>query len=248
MLDRAAPREKMMNAPQRTLAIAAIMLAIAAPASGANTITCPIGQSKGPTPPVASQRGFYAGEDTAITVTSVVPPDPNLIPGSVTLIQVDSNGNEITSLGQSTNLGQMYDDGTHGDAVAADGIYTAQATIHPKAAGKIYLAVTASYSGPPGCRQSFHNERELFVAGHKSTQAEDDAETNVLDAAADFMDNEEANGISQMQAAQDTVNYIMANYGPNGSTQAGFVSQASVNPTAVEITYASGHGAVISFH
>jgi len=201
--------------------------------SGA-TLTCPIGQPKGPTPPIVTPRLFFSGGDTQLTVTSVVPPDPNLIASNVTLLQVDSNGNNPVV------LGQMYDDGTHGDAVAGDGQYTAQPTVNISSAGRIYLAVRTNYSGPPGCRQSNNNERPIDVTPPQSqfNRAQFDAENNALTAGEKFLQDDIAGGKSTAQAAQDLVNYMKANF-------PGVVSDAAVagtlnDPTGVSVTFTSG--------
>jgi len=207
---------------------------------------CPIGQPMGPDSPAATPRLFYSGEPTQLTVTSVVPADPTLIPGTVTLLEVDSSGNQIAV------LGQMYDDGTHGDATASDGMYTAQPTVNipPPPTGpsyRIYLAVQAKYSGPPGCRQSENNERGILVAKHHSTQTELQLEGEATGAGADFYNAEFSHGASQTVAAQDTVNYLKAKYGPDGSIHAGLITYVHVGPTGIEMTFATGHGAILSF-
>jgi len=80
----------------------------------------------------------------------------------------------------------MYDDGTHGDAYANDGEYTTQVTFNPASAGPIYLAVRATYSGPPGCRQSKNNDRPIVVSGPRQTSAQIQAERAVESAASSY--------------------------------------------------------------
>ncbi|MGH7987565.1 MAG: choice-of-anchor D domain-containing protein, partial [Candidatus Binataceae bacterium] len=206
------------------------------------TSACPIGDRLGPTPPLVTPRLFSAGENTQLTVSSVVPPDPNLIPGSITLLQVDSNGNQIA------NLGQMYDDGTHGDVQAGDGNYTAQPTVNlpPPSQGlnyRIYFAVQASYSVPPGCRQSNNNERQILVSKPPPTQAEMDAYSNAISAGGRFYESEIANGVSKTQAAQDLVRYLITSF-PGVVVDARY--DPSISPNAVGVTFSNGgHGGIL---
>ncbi|HUO05835.1 MAG TPA: choice-of-anchor X domain-containing protein [Candidatus Binataceae bacterium] len=187
-----------------------------------STLACPVGQRKGPTPPIATPRMFYEGEDTLVTVTSVVPPDPTLIPSSVTLLRVDSTGTVLK------NLGQMYDDGTHGDAVGGDGQYTTQFIFNdPIAPGEltgrstpVYLVVKASYSGSPSCRQSDFNERQILT-GRPSTPEENQIVTNVLDAGAHEYVSLLAIGGKDagnpVKARQDLINWLKAQPGVVGA-------------------------------
>ncbi|HVN64379.1 MAG TPA: choice-of-anchor X domain-containing protein, partial [Candidatus Binataceae bacterium] len=195
---------------------------------------CPVGQPDGPDAPNASPRLFYSGEDTQLTVSSAVPPDPNLIPGTITLLEVDSSGNQIAV------LGQMYDDGTHGDVNAGDGVYTAQPTVNISTAGAIYLAVQAKYSGPPGCRQSNVNERQILVAGPRHSAAQDTAEFDAANEGAKLYYDEIANGIAPTQAAKDFVNHMQSTF-PN------LVSSVGSTPdgTDIWVKFIGGHEYVI---
>ncbi|MGH7812623.1 MAG: choice-of-anchor D domain-containing protein [Candidatus Binataceae bacterium] len=182
------------------------------------TSACPIGDRLGPTPPRASPFLLDKGQDTLVTVTSVVPPDPNLISGSVTLLRLDSSGNVIA------NLGVMYDDGTHGDVQAGDGMYTTQVTFNdPVAPGEltgrrtlVYLAVQASYSGAPGCRQSNRNDREISEA-RPVTPDEYQAYSNALSAGGKFYHAEIMNGVEPEQARQDTIQFLLQQPGVIGA-------------------------------
>jgi len=207
-----------------------------------SSVACPIGQPGGPTPPAAYPTVFYSDGSDQITVTSQIPPTSTLIESSVTLLRVYSSGNLITT------MGQLYDDGTHGDRQAGDGQYTGQFTFDDLYKGKVYLAVLANYSGSPSCRQSLNNERPLLAAGQPSSQAEREAERNALRAADTFYENEIAKGISTTQAGQDVENYMMAKYGPNGTIQAGLVSSVGVNSSGITIRFSNGHFAVVYFH
>ena len=218
------------SAPQSTGTINRTLTIADNTAAGSDTVNlagpttdCPVGESWGPSPPRANPRTFLANEDTVATVTTQVPFDPSLISGSVTLFQVDAAGNQIA------NLGPMYDDGTHGDAHANDGQYTTQVTFNPDpaSAGPIYLAVRASYSGPPGCRQSKNNDWQIVAAGPRITPAQWQVERKMESAAGAYYDGLLAPGGQDegnpAQALQDLINFIMSNYGPNGTVNPGLV-------------------------
>ena len=197
------------------------------------TLGCPIGLGSGPMPPVATPQIFFSGEDTQLTVTSVVPPSPDLIPTSVTLLRVDSNGN------LQQNLGQMYNDGTHGDAVAGDAQYTGQFTFHELSAGNIYLAVQATYPGTPSCRQSHNNELPIIAAKTRPTMTELHAEENVVRGALKFLENDYAI-VGKDQAKLDVVQYLL---------KQPLVAHADLadDGSSIEIIYTSGRGAAFEF-
>lgn len=81
------------------------------------------------------------GINTATAVTITVPiTDPSLIPGSVNLLR-------LNPLGNATILGSLKDDGTGGDVVAGDHIYTGQTTFNEASSGKITLQISAAFRG-----------------------------------------------------------------------------------------------------
>ena len=200
---------------------------------------CVVGQDAGPTPPRANPHVMAAKEPTQITVTSIVEPDPSLIPGSVTLWQVDSSGNPLPD----GNLGPMYDDGTHGDEVANDDIFTAQPTLNPTVAGDIYLAVRAGYSGPPGCRQSKNNDWEILVAPPRISMAQAQAERKAMREADVFYRGELGQGVDHYQAKLDLADFLMSRYGPNGTIYPGLVKSSYVTgPNGSAVTEFSSGG------
>jgi chitodextrinase len=91
--------------------------------------------------PQCSPSSLCVKETTPVIVTVKIAADPQLITSSVNLVRVNQQGKIIET------LARMYDDGTHGDAVPEDGIYTAMVTLDTSAPGRIDLAVTAAYKG-----------------------------------------------------------------------------------------------------
>lgn len=95
--------------------------------------------------PVAKPPAVFAGEMQEVHVTIALGPFGNLVSNTLTLQQVDKEGNPIK------DLGPMMDDGlvaTSGDEIAKDGVYTRQQSIVGCQAGeKIYLRATAQVKG-----------------------------------------------------------------------------------------------------
>jgi hypothetical protein len=78
---------------------------------------------------------------TTVTISVQVEPDPALIPTSINLIRYDSTGKAIA------NLGTLYDDGTHGDTIAGDNIFTSQIEFNEPFQTTIYLKASVAYRG-----------------------------------------------------------------------------------------------------
>lgn len=55
---------------------------------------------------------------TMVTIQATVSPDPALMPNTVAVVTLSPAGQSLAA------PGLLYDDGTHGDAVAGDNIYT----------------------------------------------------------------------------------------------------------------------------
>ena len=76
-----------------------------------------------------------------VTIQATVSPDPALVPNTVAIVTLSPAGQSLTA------PGLLYDDGTHGDTVAGDNIYTGQFAFTPKTLGTHSLVVTAAYRG-----------------------------------------------------------------------------------------------------
>lgn len=79
------------------------------------------------------------GVSTAVKFTVVIS-DPSVIASSVNLQQVSTSG-------QSTVVGTMYDDGTHGDAIPGDNTYTLQISLFQQTPGTLTYRVSAGFQG-----------------------------------------------------------------------------------------------------
>ena len=92
--------------------------------------------------PQVSQPTIPVGQPTELTITCQVtcgPTDPPVIPTGVNLLRLNT-GNVVIS-----NLGVMRDDGTNGDAVAGDGIFTLRITVNETGPGQMRLQASAAF-------------------------------------------------------------------------------------------------------
>jgi hypothetical protein len=80
---------------------------------------------------------------TLMTITAEIAADVvnPLIVSSVVVYETTASGTPIAQ------LGRLYDDGTHGDAVAHDTIYTMQLVVNEPAPRTRYIRISAAYSG-----------------------------------------------------------------------------------------------------
>src|ERR1017187_2286275 len=89
--------------------------------------------------PTALPPGVPVNTPTLVTFKAMVGPDPNLISNSVNVVRVTASGSAV--------VGALYDDGTHGDALAGDSIYTGQLSLNEPSVGTVQLMVTAAFRG-----------------------------------------------------------------------------------------------------
>jgi len=101
-----------------------------------SVMAAPTVQAPTTTPSFAS-----VGQPTVLTVTAYVKGDATnpVIATGVSLLRLDATGKVLAT------LGRMWDDGTNGDAVAGDGIYTRNITINEPVVGDIRLQISAAF-------------------------------------------------------------------------------------------------------
>jgi glucodextranase-like protein len=80
------------------------------------------------------------GVATTATVTARIS-EPSVLPDGVNLQRLDSAGRVVSV------LGLLHDDGSNGDAVAGDGVFTLRATIFEQTPGPMRLRVSAAFRG-----------------------------------------------------------------------------------------------------
>ena len=79
------------------------------------------------------------GTVTQVTIAASIT-DRSLIPGSVNLVQVNSNGT-------TTILGALHDDGLNGDTYSGDLVFTFVAALSSPSANQVQLQVSAAFRG-----------------------------------------------------------------------------------------------------
>src|SRR5262245_27251953 len=96
--------------------------------------------------PMAYPSTLVVHQTTLVTVTSQItaPSRHPVVPASVKLERVDARGKILA------NLGTMVDDGTTGDAVARDGIFTLRVLFTEPIPGTLRLQVSATFRAGPG--------------------------------------------------------------------------------------------------
>ena len=82
---------------------------------------------------------LQVNQATAVTVTAQVAVDPTLLPESVRLLRYNDQNQQIA------DLGQMYDDGTHGDTLKGDNIFSATVSFNETQPVAIFFKASASY-------------------------------------------------------------------------------------------------------
>lgn len=80
---------------------------------------------------------LVVGPPTPTTISAYIP-DPGLIPTSVNLLQLDTNGRVLA------NLGTLLDDGTKSDRLPGDRVYTIQKTLTATVPGQARFRISAA--------------------------------------------------------------------------------------------------------
>src|SRR5215471_14369157 len=93
--------------------------------------------------PSVRPSSILVNQTTLITVTSQITTSPSNPVVSVRLLRLDARGNVVAS------LGSMYDDGTHGDAIAGNGVFTMQGYDREPTPLVIRLQVVATFLNNP---------------------------------------------------------------------------------------------------
>jgi hypothetical protein len=83
---------------------------------------------------------IFTGVPTRLRVTVQISYDPNLVSSSVNLLRIKPDGSSVV-------VSQMYDDGTHGDALKDDGGYTTKIEVNEPNPGTLRFQVSAGYKG-----------------------------------------------------------------------------------------------------
>jgi hypothetical protein len=89
----------------------------------------------------ANPPAIRSGSETNIVITATIPADPDLIPTSVQLLRYDELGRVV---GQ---LGQLFDDGTHGDMTPSDHVFSRVITLNEIGPKTVILKTSLAFRG-----------------------------------------------------------------------------------------------------
>ena len=81
-------------------------------------------------------------ESTQVTISARIAGDPRRVPSKVRLLRLQWAGNE-------REVSRMWDDGTHGDRVKNDGLYTCKLKLKEPVTGVVSFRVEAFYPDRP---------------------------------------------------------------------------------------------------
>jgi hypothetical protein len=174
---------------------------------------------------------------TTVLVTSVIT-DPSLIPSSVNLQRLDAVH------GTFANIGTLYDDGTHGDAVAGDGTFSLQLSFIEGAPFPVTLRVSAAFKG--SLVRVFSSPLTLNVVGSPPASLAITSPANlsfinlspvtILGTVSDPTAAVTVNGISAPSSSGSFAVSVPLLEGNNLLTAAARNSQGEVSTASIQVT------------
>jgi hypothetical protein len=174
---------------------------------------------------------------TGVLVTSVIT-DPSLIPSSVNLQRLDAVH------GTFANIGTLYDDGTHGDAVAGDGTFSLQLSFTEGAPFPVTLRVSAAFKG--SLVRVFSSPLTLTVVGSPPASLAITSPANlsfvnlspvtVIGTVSDPAAAVTVNGISSPSSSGSFAVSVPLLEGNNLLTAAARNSQGEVSTASIQVT------------
>jgi thermitase len=90
--------------------------------------------------PTADPAALNIGSSTTVKVTSLIT-DANVLPTGVNVVRVDAAGRALAT------LGQLRDDGSNGDLLAGDRVFSGNVTIAATAVGQVRIRVSVALRG-----------------------------------------------------------------------------------------------------
>lgn len=174
---------------------------------------------------------------TQITVTATIT-DPSLISASVNLQRFDPIARVFRV------VSTMYDDGTHGDAVANDGIYTIRLSFNEPAPFPVMLRVSAAFKG--SLTRAFSNPFTLGITGLPATSITIASPPNlsfvnsspitVSGTLSDANASLKVNGLAAVASGGRFSVSVPLLEGPNTITAVTINSQGTSNTASVQVT------------
>lgn len=177
--------------------------------------------------PFVSPNSVFVEVATDVRICATILPNPNLDENSVTVIEVDKNGNEISE------ICQLYDDGnlsSHGDEIKGDGVFSNITTFNRDTAGDIYLRVKANTTESVGTVTAYSAISRFFVVA----EIEDETVQEIFNTqnAGDDKYHELAATLPKDQAVAQTIEFL--------KSQANVSAAVATPSNDICITYSSG--------
>lgn len=109
--------------------------------------------------PFFTPNSVFVNTPTDVTFNVTILSNPNLDENSVSIVEVDQNGNEIEE------LCQLYDDGdlSNGDEIKGDGVFSCITSFNRTMAGDIYLRAKANTTESEGTVTAYSAIRRFYV-------------------------------------------------------------------------------------
>ena len=174
---------------------------------------------------------------TEVTVTATIT-DPSLIPGSVNLQRFDPIARVFSV------VSTMYDDGTHGDAVANDGIFTIRLSFNESSPFPVVLRVSAAFKG--SLTRTFSNPFSLGITGLPATSITIASPPNlsfvnaspitVSGTVSDTSASIKVNGVAALASGGRFSVSVPLLEGPNTITAVTMNSQGTSSTASVQVT------------
>ena len=177
--------------------------------------------------PFISPNSVYVGAYTNVRFCATILPNPNLDENSVTVVEVDKNGNEINE------ICQLYDDGNlsgHGDEIKGDGVFSNITNFHRETPGEIYLRVKANTTEAQGTVTAYSSMSSFFVVDEIDNTTISDIFNTHEAGESKFM--ELVSSLPKDQAITQTIEFLNA--------QVNVSSAVTTESNDICITYTSG--------
>ncbi len=155
--------------------------------------------------PFISPGGTFVNTATPITIRIAIEPNPNLVAGSVRLIEVDNNNNEVAE------LGELFDDGLlqHADDILGDGVFSTILDLTETSTGEIRMRIAAKTQENSGEVEGYSSVFTFNVFDRISSD-EDEMIEAAMDSALNRMEAVFEAPDSDLDAAlTSTVNLLL---------------------------------------
>lgn len=176
---------------------------------------------------------LFVGDSFGVIVTSSMGFYTNFNPNSVTLLEVDANGQTIKELGTMRDDGGANTGSTSGDEYPSDGVYTAKVTLSSQSAKTIYMRASAQVTAGATTYTAYSEIMTVPILNHLTKT---DCESMLQLTTTVHAQHAEA--LSQTGSASQARDQIIESL--QGNPLVAEVGAASKNGDGVWVLYANG--------